>query len=182
MHLLDKTGYGFGMDEMAGTAVSVADVGLGSGRPWGKVTRNAAIIDALARPGATVKGVAEAFDLAPQRVAKIRDRYENSIRAIGKVDRARLIDRLWDFVDRIADSLTDEDIEDTSLKDRLIAMGVAIDKARLMAGEATVIMGSERRRKVEELLPAMVEEARRRGMILDLPASAFSEIKAPGSG
>lgn len=56
------------------------------------------------------------------------------------------------------------------------ALDKLIEKRQLVKGEATVIYGQERREKIEELMPLMLEEARRRGLDIDLPRTEYAEV------
>lgn len=66
-----------------------------------------------------------------------------------------------------ARAITDEKLEKASPRDLAVISGIAADKHLLLTGQPTAILGVEDRRKMHELLPALLAEAKRRGM--DVP-------------
>jgi hypothetical protein len=60
---------------------------------------------------------------------------------------------------------------------QLVAMAEKlIEKRQLLKGEATQIYGTERRQKIDELMPMLIAEAKRRGLDIDLPQSEYQEV------
>lgn len=66
-------------------------------------------------------------------------------------------------------------IAGTSLKDLSIAYGVFTDKALLLGGKPNVIVDFNQRRQLQQLLPEMLAEARRRGITIDSTATIVQE-------
>ena len=137
---------------------------------------------ALAAPGATQKSVAHAFGIPPAKVrGAVRRHRKNEIgfdataekRAKRKLTNETLITQLETVINRVLDSLDARTIEKANLSQRMIGLGIAIDKRQLLKGEATVIHAIDRRAKVDELMPALLEEAKRRGYVIELPKSEY---------
>lgn len=82
-----------------------------------------------------------------------------------KLDPSRLSAMLDDRLDRALEYLDDELLLSASPKDLAIVVGVLADKRALSRGEATHIVSFADRKKTQELLPELVKEAVRRGMI-----------------
>lgn len=61
------------------------------------------------------------------------------------------------------------------LKDLTIAYGVLTDKALLLGGKPNVIVDFNMRRQLAELMPAMLAEAKRRGLTIDATATIIQE-------
>ena len=59
-------------------------------------------------------------------------------------------------------------MEETRLKDLTIMLGIATEKVLLMEGQPTSIIGQVEHKKLEELLPALAEELKRRGAKAEL--------------
>jgi hypothetical protein len=47
----------------------------------------------------------------------------------------------------------------------MLGLGVMIEKRNLLRGEPTAIISDHERKKLHELLPALLEEAKRRGAV-----------------
>lgn len=55
-------------------------------------------------------------------------------------------------------------MERTSLKDLGIYMGITMEKLLLMRGQPTAILGTDERKQLDELAPALLREIQRRGL------------------
>lgn len=178
-----ETPEGVGRDQVSRTAepagvVVRAPANVAGTKTPPKEVRNQAVIEALAMPGATVRQVAKDFDLSETRVRQIRDSAAEKIQKLRATDNRLIVEKLEDLIDRIQDSMTDEDIRKAPLSQRMIAMGIAVDKRQLLKGEATTIVGRERTAKINELLPAFMQEMQRRGLALPPPAEAPIDVVA----
>mgnify|MGYP001582526652 CR=1 FL=1 len=68
-------------------------------------------------------------------------------------------------------------IEGAGLKDKAIAYGVLVDKGLLLGGKPTQIYDFNLRAKLEVLMPQMLAEARRRGIVMDGTFTKVSETE-----
>lgn len=84
-----------------------------------------------------------------------------------RVSADTLVKKAEQRVDQILDSISQRDLEKASLRDKAIAVGVLVDKARLLAGEATTIVTVETRKKVDELLPVAMKQLEARGYAIE---------------
>lgn len=75
--------------------------------------------------------------------------------------------------------LGDLKLAEASARDLSFVIATLTDKRAMMRGEPTQIVRVEERQALAELLPALLAEAQRRGMTVDLPASEFKEVEAP---
>jgi len=66
---------------------------------------------------------------------------------------------------RILKMIDDDKIAKAPLNQQAYAFATFVDKARLLRGEATSIVSVEDRRQLKDLLPFLVMEAKRRGMM-----------------
>jgi len=155
--------------------------------------RELAVIAALIDPDNTPQKVADKFKTPVRGIMKIWDKYGDDrpgmapatttaaeITELKRFTNAEMIERLEDFISQTLGSIDVDVIEKANLRDRMVSMGVAIDKRQLLLGEATVIHGVDRRKKIEELMPMLIEEAKRRGidprgMRVDLKPTEYRE-------
>lgn len=89
-----------------------------------------------------------------------------------------MLARLDDLAVRILGSVDDVTILRSSLKDRMIAAGVVIDKRQLLSGQPTQILSIDERKSLNALVPALLREARRRG-IAPIEATAVDITPEP---
>lgn len=80
-----------------------------------------------------------------------------------------------DFVGRVLSLTTDDDIRGASLKDRMTAAGIAVDKAQLLDGKATGIVKNDLSDLPDDELERRIKEAERKLSAADRGAGA-----APG--
>lgn len=59
-------------------------------------------------------------------------------------------------------------LRETKLKDIGILLGISTEKVLLMEGQPTQIVGYDERKKLDELLPALLNEVKRRGSTVEL--------------
>ena len=75
-----------------------------------------------------------------------------------------------DFIRRALNSITDEDIEDAPMKDRMTAVAIAFDKRQILRGEPTQIVSIAEMEHVDKLAQALLKESQRRGIVYDINA------------
>ncbi len=131
------------------------------------------MLDVATDPFATVAAAAKecGFPEATlkQLLKRMRTRYKPFNDALREVKRDELIKILEDRALRCIEYVDDFAMAKASLRDLAITAGVLIDKSLLLKGEPTAIFRNEDRRKLNELLPALIAEAKRRGVnIIDV--------------
>ncbi len=73
--------------------------------------------------------------------------------------------------------MTDEDIEKASLRDKLVASGIATDKMLALDGEPTEVYSVAELANLDELCAALLTEAKRRGISIDSEPTASEGYK-----
>ena len=63
--------------------------------------------------------------------------------------------------------MDDKTMAEASARDLGLIAGVLIEKRQLLRGEPTQIISDHERRKIHELMPELVAEAKRRGLTVD---------------
>lgn len=154
-------------------------------------------------PVSAAETVASALESAPKTPAEFRTALLRAAKAAGLSDRfastladrlnrtpqfaasgvelatAQLIGALQDRL-RLAISFMDEHVmAQASARDLVIITGVLIDKIRLLQDQPTQIVDDRTRKSLDELWPALVAEAARRG--LAIPSSQLVDV-TPQSG
>lgn len=92
-----------------------------------------------------------------------------------KATTKEILAKLDSITARVLDSIDDETIAKSGLRDRMIAAGVAIDKRQLLSGQPTQILSIDERKSLNALVPALLREAQRRGIapeIIDVTPGA----------
>jgi hypothetical protein len=118
---------------------------------------------------ANLRKAAEAAGLPPRFVAALVQRLERTpqlTRRVEALSNQTLIGVLDAKLEKVLAYLDDTVLTASSARDLAIIFGVLLDKRQLLKGEPTQIVSHQERRALEDLLPAVVDEARRRGIDL----------------
>lgn len=94
---------------------------------------------------------------------RVEKHYLPLTRELGSVTSAQLKDLFGVRAYEIAASVTKEDIDDASLKDKMIAAGIATDKHQLLAGQPTEIFSLPQLENLDKLAAILTKVAERRG-------------------
>lgn len=97
----------------------------------------------------------------------------NSSEPTKKYNRDYLKDRWQTLSGRMMDYLHEGDrletlMAETKLRDIGVMLGIATEKVLLLEGQPTSIVGQAEHKKLEELIPALLLEAKRRGSKIEL--------------
>ena len=133
----------------------------------------ARVMDRITDPFAKLSAVAEECGLKPELVSAITRRMKT--RYLGVTEQMRAIkthDMIVKIDERIGHALTyidDYVMADANFRD--LSMGVAqlIEKRQLLKGEPTQIVSVDERKTLNQLLPLLIQEAARRGVIVSPP-------------
>lgn len=100
-------------------------------------------------------------------IKRIRVKYYGGITAVKNLKKLELDDMLGKKIHMMLGFLDDKVAGEASARD--LAMGIAqlIEKQQLIRGEATVIISDLERKSMHELMPALVAEAKRRGITVE---------------
>lgn len=96
-----------------------------------------------------------------------------------RLDRLTTREMIAAIEDRLAlvlEYIDEFGISGASPKDLAIMFGILVEKRQLLLGEPTQILSVEERKKINELIPALVEEAQRRGMTIDMAPGGYEEV------
>ncbi len=131
----------------------------------------AAAIDAATDPFTSVRKAAKMAGLpktTTQRlIARLKTQYkplDDELVSLKTVDLLALLD---DRIARTLQHLNDDKIAEASAYHQALIFGILVDKAQLLKGQATVIVGHEKRKEMDELFVLLVQEGKRRGFTID---------------
>ena len=100
-------------------------------------------------------------------MVRLRRRYAPVVAGVARLKDKEMADALRGKAALAMEYMDDVSASKASFKDLAMAAGVMVDKAQLLEGKPTQITGNEERKKLDELLPRLVEEAGRRGITLE---------------
>jgi len=137
----------------------------------------AAAIEAAADPGAeTLKAAIDRVNVQlkaaglPQKVSdalvrRLRVKYANAVMATRELRTNEILEMLGKKIDLAAFYLDDKVMSEASARDIMLGLGVLIEKRNLLRGEPTAIISDHERKKLHELMPALLAEAKRRNAV-----------------
>ena len=115
----------------------------------------------LAKLAGMPVGVMKAF------LKKYETRYLPLKQELHKITQKDLTDVIEDKIWRVLAYMNDNALMDATLRDLGFTFDRLMNARQLLKGEPTSILAWEDRRKLNELLPALILESRRRGIIVD---------------
>lgn len=111
--------------------------------------------------------------MKPSLVAAIIRRMRSDLAAphaeMKRLSLREMTDQLESKIALVLGAMDEYSVANASLKDQSIALGILVDRHQLLSGKPTQIIDMTARMQLQQLLPAMVAEAARRGMAIDVP-------------
>ena len=151
-----------------GDAAAEADIALT------EPEATAAVIDTLAEPFKRLKQLGEELGLDPlvvtRMIQRVKSRYQPVLGELQEIKTSDLTRLLDDRAHRALQYLDDSTLAASSAKDLAIVIGIMLEKRQLLRGEPTQILSTEERMSLRDLMPELVREAKRRGLVIDLSA------------
>ena len=83
------------------------------------------------------------------------------------LDTKYFLDQLEEKLAMTLESLTEAEIKKSSVRERVVAISAFVEKRALLRGEPTQIVTHEQRQKLNDLLPELIKEAKRRGITIE---------------
>lgn len=137
-------------------------------------------LDGTSTSAATILNAAAEVGISRSHAAGLLRRL--AVRKAGfrsRLDRMTTRDLISAIEDRLAlvlEYIDEFGISGSSPKDLAIMFGILVEKRQLLLGEPTQILSVEERKRINELIPALVEEAQRRGMTIDMAPGEYEEV------
>ena len=83
------------------------------------------------------------------------------------LDTKYFLDQLEEKLAMTLESLTEAEIKKSSVRERVVAISAFVEKRALLRGEPTQIVTHQQRQKLNDLLPELIKEAKRRGITIE---------------
>lgn len=96
---------------------------------------------------------------------RIRQKYFGVVEATKSLKSAEIVDALNHRIDLALRYMDDKTMAEASFRDLALGTTAMIEKRQLLRGEPTAIVSDHERKKLHELLPAFIEEAKRRSAV-----------------
>ena len=138
-----------------------------------KAERVAELVYDLMDPsnGESYKALGRKHHFCDKTVKKLHERmmanYQPITRELKDIRTEELVAKIENRLDLALDYLTGAKMDRSTAKDLAIVIGVLAEKRQLLSGEATSIISVEDSRQLNEILPAVLAEAKRRGLDLN---------------
>lgn len=87
--------------------------------------------------------------------------------ALRRITNASLLDKIDDRLDRAVDGIDEMALARAPLRDKVYAADRLFNMRQLLKGEPTQIVSSDERKALNDLIPALIRSAQRRGVIID---------------
>ncbi len=151
---------------------------------WSDPEKFAAGVAALSDPAQSVAGAARQAGLNPDVAYKIAKRLDGDLQPLGRVlEDVRIEDltRRFGMLTRDAlDHLTPEKLNGATAQQLAIIAGIAADKWQLLRGQPTQRVEIDDRRKMDEVLNLIMQEAQRRNIEIDVtPEGEVTAKRSP---
>lgn len=99
---------------------------------------------------------------------------------LGRMTTKEMVGSIEERIALVLHYLDEFGVSTATPRDLAIILGILIEKRQLLRGEPTQIMSVNERQHLEELVPALIEEARLRGMTVDLTPADYREVHKDG--
>ena len=144
--------------------------------------RRAAIVEAVGKSDGKRGGkaaIARKLGVSKQYVDKVLKQEVTAVQALRMTTTQGFINKSAHVMDMVLDRMMDQEVIDTATLNQLaVAYGILNQNKLLQEGKATVIFGNERREQVNDLAVQLMEEAKRRGITIDVEATEVTDERA----
>lgn len=131
-------------------------------------------------PGESVLALARACGMnertATDIVNRMNMKYQPVIEEVGRVTSTSLVKLIEEKLPMLLRGITENKVADARLNEIGVIFGILTEKRQLLNGEPTHIFTHEERVNMNALLPEILREAKKRGMIVDATYQEIPEI------
>lgn len=99
---------------------------------------------------------------------RLKMKYKGLEVVIGQIKTPIFQGKIDGIINAGLDSIDEIDFMKASLRDKASTICMFIEKRQLLAGEPTQILSINERKEVNDLIPLLMDEARRRGVMIDI--------------
>lgn len=131
----------------------------------------AAAIDAMTDPYQGIQDAMKASGLPETTIRalmkRLRVKYQNVVSEVRNLQTGELSEIIGKKIHLLSLYLDDKVASEASARDLAMAMAQLTEKRQLLRGEPTAIISDHERAKLNDLLPALMKEAARRGATIE---------------
>lgn len=133
----------------------------------------AALIDAMTEPDkyndlkAALAACGLPGNVSDKMIHRLRVKYTGALTPIRNLKTQEILQMLGEKIHLGLQYLDDKVFAEASARDIMMGLSQLIEKRALLRGEPTQIISNDDRKKLSELLPALVAEGQRRGITMD---------------
>lgn len=98
---------------------------------------------------------------------RLRARYGKVLQVARDLKTADIIRKLNERIDLALEYMDEKVVAEASFRDLAMGTSALLEKRQLLRGEPTQILSDHERRRLQDLLPALVTEAKRRGITIE---------------
>jgi hypothetical protein len=130
-------------------------------------------------PTAEVADLARKSGLSEATIRSLRMKVQTTLQAptqaLRRATNARILELVEDRQIAVIEHMSDSKIRAGSLRDQVYALDRLNNIRQLLRGEPTQIVSVDDRKTLNELVPALIRSAQRRGMVIDAVGRALEE-------
>lgn len=122
-------------------------------------------------PTADIEDIAKRYGMTPAMVRGLRAKVQTTLQPVTttlrRATNARMLELIEDRQLSVMEAMTDSKIQKAGLREQVYALDRLFNIRQLLRGEPTQIVSIDDRKTLNELVPALVKAAQRRGIIID---------------
>jgi hypothetical protein len=139
-----------------------------------------AIIEATTTPEGAFKNAARELgfphSLIKALLGRVRKIEPLEVDKLRQTDNISIIAKTEHVIERLMDHMDDYAMGKASIRDLAVAFGIMVEKRQLLKGEPTQVISVEHREEMPEVMRALLKEAARRNIPIELAQSEYHEI------
>ncbi len=122
-------------------------------------------------PTADIEDIARRYGMTSAMVRGLRAKVQTTLQPVTttlrRATNARMLELIEDRQLSVMEAMTDSKIQKAGLREQVYALDRLFNIRQLLRGEPTQIVSVDDRKTLNELVPALVKAAQRRGIIID---------------
>ena len=127
--------------------------------------------DLMMDPTADIEDIAKRYGMTPAMVRGLRAKVQTTLQPVPtplrRATNARMLELIEDRQLSVMEAMTDSKLQKAGLREQVYALDRLFNIRQLLRGEPTQIVSIDDRKPLNELVPALVKAAQRRGIIID---------------
>lgn len=138
------------------------------------------VVSMAENPGESVMALARACGMnegtANEIVNRLNMKYQPVMEEVGRITSDSLVRLIEEKLPMLLRGVTEKKVADARLNEIGVLFGILTEKRQLLKGEPTHIFTHQERQNMNALIPEMMREAKKRGMVVDATYKEVPEI------